>query len=121
MEQVKRGCHVCQVSEHPNWANKGKYIMTPIPEAPFLSVCLDVFAMPCVEWQGHTYDCAIICVDRHSGWIIAKPAQYVGLTAEKVAHALLDGSWDYFGIPATITSDQGPRFIGAWFQTMCGR
>lgn len=67
------------------------------------------------------YDCAVVCLDRHSGWIIAKPTQHVGLTAEKCAHLLLNDSWDQFGIPAIITSDQGPQFVGPWFQTMCSR
>ncbi len=67
----------------PNWAEKGKYEMTPIPEAPLISVCVDIFSLPEVEWQNNIYDAAVLCVDRHSGWMIAQPSQYKGLTAEK--------------------------------------
>ena len=27
----------------------------------------------------------------------------------------------FFGIPSTITSDQGPQFSGAWWRTICAR
>ena len=49
------------------------------------------------------------------------PTEKLGLTAEKCAHLLLDGGWENFGIPTTITSDRGPQFAGQWFQTMCDR
>jgi hypothetical protein len=118
---VKRGCVICQVSEPPNWATKGKYESTPIPEAPFQSVSVDIFSMPEVSWRENTFDCVVICVDRHSGWMIAQPTTALGLTSEKCAHLLLEGGWDQFGIPSTVTSDQGPQFASAWFQTMSAR
>ena len=119
--KVKRGCVVCQACEHPNWAIKGRYEMTPIPPAPFISVCVDIFSLPEVNWQENTYDALVLCVDRHSGWMIAQPSMHKGLTAEKCAHLLLDGGWTQFGVPSTITSDQGPQFVGQWFVTMCSR
>ena len=94
--------------------------MTPIPEAPFTSVCLDIFSMPKVDWLSTPYDTILVCVDRHSGWITAKPTQYLGLTAEKCGHLLME-DWCYFGLPSCITSDQGPQFAGQWFRTMCAR
>ena len=72
-----------------------------------------------IEWQGEKYDCFLLCVDRHSGWTLARPSQKAGLTGDKAAHLLLDGGWG--GIPAVITSDQGPQFTSAWWQTMCAR
>jgi hypothetical protein len=44
-----------------------------------------------------------------------------GIDSKKCANLLLDGVWTQWGIPTTITSDQGPLFVGQWFQTMCGR
>ncbi len=32
--RVKRGCVVCQACEHPNWAMKGRYDMTPSQPLP---------------------------------------------------------------------------------------
>ena len=66
-ELVKGGCVVCQASDQPTFQIKGKYKFTPIPEAPMISVCLDVFSMPPVQWQANFYDCMLVCVDRHSG------------------------------------------------------
>ncbi len=94
--------------------------MTPITEATLISVCVDILSLPEVEWEGNTYDEAVLCVDRHSVWI-GQPSQYKGLTAEKCAHLLLDGGWSHFGVQSEVTSDQGPEFAGQWFQTMCAR
>ncbi len=38
-QQIKQSCTVCQACDPPNWAGKGKYEITPIPEAPLISVC----------------------------------------------------------------------------------
>ena len=77
--------------------------------------------IPELKLQENTYDALVLCVDRHSGWMIAQPSMHKGLTAEKCAHLLLDGGWTQFGVPSTITSDQGPQFVGQWFVTMCSR
>ena len=77
--------------------------------------------MPPVNWQGQYYDCMLICVDRLSNWIIARPSQKDGLTAEKTAHLILDNGWNEVGIPSLITSDQGVQFTGQYWKTICHR
>ena len=72
------------------------------------SVSLDIFALPPVKWEGHMYDNFLVCVERLSGWIVARPTTKVGLTAERAAHLILENWWELFGIPSVITSDQGP-------------
>ncbi len=119
--KVKRGCVVCQAGDYPNWAMKGRYEMTPIPEAPLTSVCVAIFNLSEAVWQNNTYDALVLCVDRHSGWMIAQPSQHKGVTAKKYAHLLIDGGWFQFGVPSTITSDRGPQFVGQWYFTMCAR
>ena len=52
--------------------------------------------------------------------MIAKPTQKT-LTASGAAHLLLDSGWGEMGIPAIITSDQGPQFASQWWETMCAR
>ena len=64
------------------------------------SVAMDVFAMPEVTVDGETYDCVILAVDRHSGYIVAVPGKKskkkdkkdkhgVGLQAKTVANAII--------------------------------
>ena len=118
---VKRACLVCQACEPPNLELEGLFRMIPVPDRIFEHVCVDIFSMPETKWQGEMYDCFLLCVDRLSGWMVARPTTKLGLTAEKAARLLLDGGWDIWGIPSTITSDQGPQFVGKWFQTMCAR
>ncbi len=45
----------------------------------------------------------------------------LGLTAERAAQLVINDGWDVFGIPAVITSDQGPQFVGQWWRTICAR
>jgi hypothetical protein len=95
--------------------------MTPITPRILFSVSIDVFYLAPTEWAGQEYDCILLCVDRLSGWMIAKPALKLGLTAEKAAHLMMDDGWNIFGVPSIVTSDQGPHFVGAWWKTMCRR
>ena len=119
--QVKKSCGVCQKSEPPNWKVAQKIDMTPVPPKIFFSVSIDIFSLPTVEWEGSEFDCLVLCVDRLSGWMVAKPSMKLGLTAEKAAHLMLDDGWNIFGIPSIVTSDQGPHFVGIWWKTMCQR
>ena len=119
--EVKANCLVCQACDRPNWALKGPISMTPIPPLFMSSVCLDIFSMPIVFWEGSHYDAFLLCVDRHSGWTVAKATQKAGLTGEKAAHLMLDATWGELGVPSVITSDQGPQFVSQWWLTMCGR
>ena len=112
-EQIKKGCGVCQRTEPPNWQVAQKIDVTPIPPKIFFSVSIDIFSLPVSSWQGQEFDCLVLCVDRLSGWMVAKPSLKLGLTAEKAAHLMLDDGWNIFGVPSIVTSDQGPHFAGA--------
>ena len=94
------------------------------------SVAMDVFAMPEVTVEGETYDCVILAVDRHSGYIVAVPGKKskkkdkkdkhgVGLQAKTVANAMIRHWLTIFDVPAVICSDRGSQFVGTWFKTMC--
>ena len=120
-KKIKRTCPICQACEPPNWQIKGPISPNPVPPHVFDSVCLDIFSMPPVVWQLQYFDCMVLCVDRLSSWIIARPTQKEGLTAEKTAHLILDHGWNEIGIPSLVTSDQGPQFIGQYWKTLCSR
>jgi len=77
--------------------------------------------MPSECYEGEWYDCMVVWVDRLSGWILARATQKRRLTAEKTASIMIDAGWDVFGIPETITSDQGPQFADNFFRTICAR
>ena len=80
------------------------------------SVAMDVFAMPEVTAEGETYDCVILVMDRHSGYIVAVPGKEskkkdkkdkhgVGLQAKTVANAMIRHWLTIFDVPAVICSD----------------
>ena len=83
------------------------------------SVAIDLFHLPLVVWEGVSYDTVILCVDRHSGWIVAVPALNKGLTGAKVAKAMLTAQWNLFGVPSIITSDQGSHLFFVVADPMC--
>jgi len=119
--RIKRLCPTCQACEPPNWSLSQPIRMAPIPETIFAHICVDIFSMPSECYEGEWYDCVVVWVDRLSGWILARATQKRGLTAEKTASIMIDAGWDVFGIPETITSDQGPQFAGNFFRTICAR
>ena len=123
-------CAVCRATKSPNHSTAGNPVYTAIPEAPMQSVAMDVFAMPDVTVEGETYDCVILAVDRHSGYIVAAPGKKskkkdkkdkhgVGLQARTVANAMIRHWLTIFDVPAVICSDRGSQFVGTWFKTMC--
>ena len=114
-------CFVCQACRVPGWSMKRPISMTPVPARIFWSVSLDVFSMPTAVWEGQQFDAFLLCVDRLSGWLIARPTQKLGLTGAKAAKLLLDGSWGELGVPAVIICDMGPQFVAQFWENMCAR
>ena len=123
-------CAVCRATKSPNHSTAGNPVYTAIPEAPMQSVAMDVFAMPEVTVDGETYDCVILAVDRHSGYIVAVPGKKskkkdkkdkhgVGLQAKTVANAMIRHWLTIFDVPAVICSDWGSQFVETWFKAMC--
>ena len=123
-------CAVCRATKCPNHSTAGNPVYTAIPEAHMRSVAMDVFARPEVTVEGETYDCVILAVDRHSGYIVAVPGKKskkkdkkdkhgVGLQAKTVANAMIRHWLTIFDVPAVICSDRGSQFVGIWFKTMC--
>ena len=60
----------------------------------------------------------VLCVDRHSGYVVAVPGRKKGLLAMEVAVMMIRHWLTVFGIPRTICSDRGPQFTGGWFKAM---
>ena len=89
-----------------------------MPRRPMLHVALDLFRMSAVKVGESLFDTMAVCVDRHSGWVIAIPCLNKGLTGKKVAMAMIK-EWRIFGIPSIVTSDQGSHFVGEWWKNMC--
>ena len=123
-------CAVCRATKSPNHSTAGNPVYTAIPEAPMRSVAMDVFAMPEVTVEGETYDCVILAVDRHSGYIVAVPGKKskkkdkkdkhgVGLQSKTVANAMIRHWLTIFDVPAVTCSDRGNQFVGTWFKMMC--
>ncbi len=121
IRSIRRTCLVCQACDSPNTPLVKPLRMNPVVEGFFTSVSLDIFSMPRVEWLGEPFDCILLCVDRTTNWVVARPSCTEGLTGEKAAHLLLDGAWGEIGVPSIVTSDQGAQFISQWFRTLCAR
>jgi hypothetical protein len=84
-----------------------------------VSVAIDLFKLPRTRYEGGDFDTMAVCVDRHSGWVIAIPCLEKGLTGAKLAKAMVQYQWRPFGVPAVISSDQGSHFVSTWWQNLC--
>ena len=93
-------------------------------------ISMEAFAMPEVTPEGEVFDCVILAVDCHSGYIVAFPGnrskkkdkrdkQGVGLQAKILAQAMIRHWLRVFDVPAVICSDRGAQSVGAWYCTMC--
>ena len=118
IKKVRKGCSICQACNADN-RNVGEAQWTPVPDQPMESVAMDVFSMPEVHIGKEIFDCVVLCVDRHSGYVVAVPARKKGLLAKEVAVMMIRHWLSIFGNPRTICSDQGPNFTGGWFTAMC--
>ena len=66
---------------------------------------MDVFSMPEVHISKEIFDCVVLCVDCHSGYMVAVPARKKGLLPKEVAVMIICHWLTVFGIPRTICSD----------------
>ena len=69
--------------------------------------------------RGKSFDGVAVCVDRHSGWIVAVPCLNKGFTGAFVAQKMLKWQWRPFEVPSVIKSDQASLFVGSWFENLC--
>ena len=119
IKKVRKSCSVCQACNPDNSNVTGEAQWTLVPTQPMESVAMDIFFMPEVHIGNETFDCVVLCVDRHSGYVVATPAGKRGLLAREVAVTMIRHWLIVFGIPRTICSDRGPQCTGGWFQAMC--
>ena len=101
--RVSHECDTFQACDRPR-NRSGPIVSAPIPPVLMANVAIDVFQMPSAKVEGRTFDCMVVCVDRHSGWLVVVPEMYQGLTGTKVAKAM-SREWQFSGLPARITSD----------------
>ena len=117
-QSCSKNCGVCQASSRGE-SFKGPIESTPITPAPMSNVSIDLFKMSSVLYEGETYNMMAVCVDRHSGWVVAVPVLDKGLTGAKLAKLMVRHQWRPFGVPSIISSDQGSHFTSTWWTTLC--
>ena len=120
VQDVRRGCQLCQACDKPNWNGPGHWQSTPIPDRPMDSISLDLVSMsPDKTFEGKEVDACFVVVDRLTGWVAAWPVLKKGFTAKMAALLVYHQWFDVVGTPSTITSDLGSQFSAAWWRTLC--
>ena len=87
----------------------------PVPLHKFSHVHVDLVGPWPQSAEGHTH--LLTVVDRTTRWAEAIPLQ--STTAQVVADSFVANWVARFGVPATITTDQGTQFTGSTWQCMC--
>ena len=82
IKQIKKGCSLCQACNPDNRSHQGEAQWTLIPDQPMESVAMDVLFMPEVHIGKEAFDCVVVCVDRHSGYVVAVPARKKGVASQ---------------------------------------
>ena len=88
VDSVSKKCETCQANQRA-YRLAGPEEATPVPAHIMTHVALDIFQMPAAELNNKCYDAMAVCVDRHSGWVVAVPCTYKGLTGRVVAQAMV--------------------------------
>ena len=114
-QKCSKFCGVCQASSRGE-SLKGPIESTPIPSAPMSSVAIDLFKMPRVLYEGGAFDMMAVCVDRHSGWLVAIPVLEKGLTGTRLAELMVRDHWRPFGVIKGFILLQlgGPPYVHCW-------
>ena len=99
-EEYCRQCHGCQVVSRPD--TKEPIKVTSLPDAPWQDLALDFIG------PFPTGEMVLVIVDYYSRYFLVNVMKKA--TTEKVIEAL-EESIDLFGIPYSITTDNGPQFI----------
>ena len=113
IKKVRKGCSVCQACNPDNRNVKGEAQWTPVPDQPMESVAMDVFSMPEVHIGKETFDCVVLCVDRHSGYVVAVPARKKGLLAREVAVMMIRHWLTVLTSPTPFAVTEGPSLLVA--------
>ena len=119
--QVKKGFLFCHACNPQNRSVQGESQWTPIPEQPMESVAMDVFFMPEVHIGKEVFDCVVLCVDRHSGYIVAVPARKKGLLAKEVAVMMICHWLTVFGLSGEPVAPINQQVGGYWGVVRSGR
>ena len=72
VQVVGQQCETCQACQRP-YSKAGPLVFTPIPPHIMVSIAIDIFDVSRVDFEGRMYDSMAVCVDRHSGWMVAVP------------------------------------------------
>ena len=106
-----RECLPCQQ------AKVTKHVIPPIgdfevPDRRFQHVNIDIVTLP--RSNGFSY--LLTAVDRFTRWPVAVPME--DMTAQSVVDSFSHGWIQHFGVPATVTSDNGVQFTSEIFKQL---
>ena len=104
-ENYCKKCHGCQTISRPNAPEP--VIATELPEGPWQDLAMDFLG------PFPTGEQLLVIIDYYSRYFLIKIMKTT--TTEKVIEAL-EETIDMFGIPYSVTTDNGPQFVSNDFE-----
>jgi hypothetical protein len=111
-----QGCDICHRTKPANEKPFGKLEQLEIPEERWSRIVIDFITKLPKSAQGN--DCIVSIVDHLTKRAHFLPAVESGLTSEGFARIFCDFYVRLHGVPDMIVSDQDPRFMGDFWQTL---
>ena len=111
-------CPTCQAIKPSHQAPLGLLSPLPIPEAPWVSLSLDLITQLPRTLKGHTAIVVFVC--RSTKMIICEPTTD-GVTAQQLAQIFHRAVFRHFGMPSSLISDRDPKFTSEFWQSFFRR
>ena len=110
-EEFVNGCSVCQTAKPVHHKPYGLLKTLEVPSRPWEHISMD-FVEPLPIANG--FDSILVVIDRHSKWGTFIPTR-TDITAANLADILFDRVFALHGLPLSIVSDRGSKFVSKFW------
>lgn len=110
-------CQICKQMKAPNFTLRPPMGGQFVVERPFQRLCVDLIGPYPRSKKGNT--CALVVLDQFTKFVFVKPLR--SATTCAITSFLENDTFQLFGVPETIHTDNGSQFISAEFKRLLSK